>query len=195
MVEIAAFVEDVAHQSFLDALLRRMSVDFDVAIHTDWRNTRRGHGAVLRELREFMRDLPRYRAVPPDLVLVATDANCKGLRERRRHIGEYTQDFALPTICAIPDPHIERWLLLDSAAFKQVFGRGCDAPDCKCERDRYKKMLADAIKATGISPSLGGVEFAEDIVLAMDLDRVATLDTSLGTLIEELRGVFRAWST
>jgi len=193
MREIALFVEDFAHQSFLAALLQRMAAEYGVAVHLDWRNARRGHGAVVNELKQFLRDLQRGRDGLPDLVVVATDANCKGLAERLRQITEVTDKVDVHTVCAVPDPHIERWLLVDSAAFKSVFGRGCDAPDQKCERARYKKMLIDAIRSSGVMPNLGGIEFADDIVDAMDLTRAAAADASLSRLIEDLRAAFKGW--
>jgi len=195
MREIALFVEDFAHQSFLAALLQRLAAEYGVDLRLDWRNARRGHGAVVNELKQFLRDLQRARDALPDLVVVATDANCKGLLERLKQIAEITSKVAVPSVCAVPDPHIERWLLVDSGAFKAVFGRGCNAPDQKCERMRYKKMLIDAIKASGVTPSLGGIEFSDDIVEAMDLDRASAADASLRKLIEELRAVFQAWKT
>ena len=45
----------------------------------------------------------------------------------------------MPVILAPPDPHVERWLLLDGAAYKAVFGKGCDTPDLKCDRNHYKQ--------------------------------------------------------
>lgn len=98
-------------------------------------------------------------------------------------------------ILAVPDPHIERWLLLDGAAFKAVFGKGCGAPDQKCERDRYKQLLIRAISATGVEPSLGGIEFAEDLVRNMDIDRAAHADRSLERFVNELRAVFHGWQS
>ncbi len=193
MRDIALFVEDFAHKEFLAALLHRLAAEYGVAVHPDWRNARRGHGAVVNELKQFLRDLQRGRDRLPDLVVVATDANCKGLVERLRQITEVTKRVDVHTVCAVPDPHIERWLLVDSAAFKSVFGRGCAAPDRKCERARYKKMLIDAIRSSGVTPSLGGIEFADDIVAALDLDRAAAADDSLRSVIEELRRVFQAW--
>ncbi len=195
MHKIVLFVEDFAHKEFLAALLLRLANEYEVAVHLDWRNVRRGHGAVVDELKQFLRDLQRGRDGLPDLVVVATDANCKGLVERLRQITAATDKVAVQTVCAVPDPHIERWLLVDSAAFKSVFGRGCNAPDQKCERARYKKMLIDAIRSSGVTPNLGGIEFAGDIVAAMDLDRAAAADDSLRHVIEELRGIFQAWRT
>lgn len=195
MRDIALFVEDHAHKEFLAALLHRLAAEAGVKVRMDWRNARRGHGAVVSELRQFLRDLQLGCANLPDLVIVATDANCKGLTERLRQITEVTAKIAIPAICAVPDPHIERWLLIDSAAFKTVFGRGCAAPDMKCERARYKKLLVDAILESGISPSLGGIEFADEIVQAIDLARASKADTSLGRFLEEIRSTFRGWRT
>lgn len=193
MREIVLFVEDAAHQQFLSALVVRVAEEFGICIQMHWRNARRGSGAVIRELREFIRDLQRDHPGLPDMLIVASDANCKGMQDRLAEIVAVTAEVSTAVICAVPDPHIERWLLLDSAAFKKVFGRGCKAPDQKCERDRYKKLLMNAILEAGITPSFGGIEFAEEIVKAMDIDRVGRNDYSLGKLLTDLQTVFRQW--
>lgn len=193
MPEIVIFVEDHAHHQFLAALLSRLAGEYHIEPRLTWRNVRRGHGAVIHELRQYLRDLQRGMPGMPDLLLVATDANCKGMNGRVKEIGEVTATIPIPIICAVPDPHIERWFLLDSAAFKAVFGRGCKAPDQKCERARYKKALIEAILDSGLVPSLGGMEFADDIVKAMDIQRVGQSDPSLGRLLGELQALFRKW--
>jgi len=187
------FVEDQAHYEFLKALLQRLSEEYDVTIRMDWQNVRRGHGMVIRELKQYLRDLYVGRSEWPDLMIVATDANCTGLNERTREVTDVTNKVGVRIICAVPDPHIERWLLLDSAAFKEVFGRGCGAPDKKCERSRYKEQLIDCIIKAGINPSLGGVEFIDEIVHAMNLEQAGRGDPSLGKLISDLRSVFKEW--
>lgn len=193
MRRIALFVEDYAHQQFLGALLQRLAEEHGVAISLDWRNARRGHGAVVKEFKQYLRDVQKQGDEEPDLIVAATDANCKGLRERTNALSGVTQRVDLKIVFAVPDPHIERWLLVDSGAFKKVFGRGCNAPDQKCERARYKKMLIDAIRESGITPSLGGIEYAEDIVRGMNLDQAGRNDASLQRLLEELNAVFREW--
>ena len=193
MRRIALFVEDYAHQQFLGALLQRLAEESGVSIRLDWRNARRGHGAVVKEFKQYLRDVQMQGDGQPDLIVAATDANCKGLRERKNALSGIAQLNDLTIIFAVPDPHIERWLLVDSSAFKTVFGRGCNAPDQKCERARYKKMLIDAIRESGITPSLGGIEFAKDIVKAMNLEQAARNDASLQQLLEELNAVFREW--
>ena len=83
--------------------------------------------------------------------------------------------------------------MLDPNAFKTVFGVGCDAPDQKCERDRYKRLLLQAIRKTGIFPSLGGIEYAEDVISAVDIDKAALADASFGHFVREIRAVFTTW--
>ena len=109
------------------------------------------------------------------VVVGVTDANCQGFHERVRRIDP--QNPPAPVVLAVPDPHVERWLLLDGAAFKAVFGQGCDAPDRKCSRNRYKELLIAAIREAGCTTCLGGIEYAEDIVGHMDLDRATQSDT------------------
>jgi hypothetical protein len=82
---------------------------------------------------------------------------------------------------------------LDSSAFKKVFGSGCGAPDNKCERQRYKKLLADAIRTSGVTPSFGGIEYSDDLVMAMNLGKVGGADKSLGRFLDELQSVFQQW--
>lgn len=194
MREVILFAEDYGHEAVISSLFERLAREHRVDITIIKRSVRGGHGKVISELKALWRQIERGKEFLPDLFIVVTDANCKGYTERRREIlecGELVTGFM---ICAIPDPHIERWLLLDSSAFKAVFGMGCNAPDKKCERDRYKKMLSEAIQATGIVPPLGGIEYAEDIVNAMDLDQMEQANASFGKFLTELRDVFKRWS-
>ena len=190
MRNVALFVEDNAHRQVIGALVKKLADECGVAVHLDWRNAVRGHGRVVQELKRYFDDLRRGGG-SPDVIVVATDANCGGLQKRIRDID--VSSALAPVVLAIPDPHIERWLLLDGAAFKSVLGKGCDAPDQKCDRGRYKHRLFEAVRATGVVPRLGGIEFAEDIVQQMDIERVACTDPSLERFVSELRRIFRQW--
>lgn len=185
---VAAFVEDFAHRQVIGALIGRVAGQLGIEVEVDWRNARRGHGQVVRELREYLRDISKQGNLP-DLVMIGTDANCKGLVERSKQMP--TDMSPVPTVLAVPDPHIERWLMLDGAAFKAALGQGCQAPDQKCSRDRYKETLIRAIVNAGVTPNLGGIEFAEDIVSAMNLKRAAKADPSLRRFLDDLRRALR----
>lgn len=191
MREIALFVEDYAHRQIIGPLVQRLAYDAGIEVRLDWRNARHGHGKVVQEFEQYLHDLAKQIQPTPDLLIVATDANCKGLNERTNELKAF--NYPAPIIFAIPDPHIERWLLLDGAAFRVVFGKGCDAPDLKCCRDRYKELLIKQIFAAGIRPSLGGIEFAQDLVNQMNIDRAANADKSLSRFITEMRRKFRGW--
>jgi len=185
---IAAFGEDNAHRLVVGALISRVAAELDLSVEVDWRNARHGHGRVIAEVREYLRDVKGQRQ-PVDFIVIATDANCKGPVERSRQIP--VDGSPAPVVLAIPDPHIERWLLLDGAAFKDVLGQGCQAPDRKCARDRYKMLLIQAVFNAGVVPSLGGIEFAEDIIQKMDLVRAAAADASLHQFLDALRQQLR----
>ena len=100
MREIAFFVEDYAHRQVIGALVRRVAEECHTAIRLDWRNAVGGHGKVIAELDDYMRDLKRQGSPWPDLIVVATDANCKGLNERMREIGG--RDEPAPMILPFP---------------------------------------------------------------------------------------------
>lgn len=194
MRNVNLFVEDFGHEAFIKAIATRFANEYKVEISIKSYSVRGGHGKALTELHRYIKDLQRGQVAQPDLLIVAIDANCKGYLERKQEIDQKTEVFKDLTVCAIPDPHIERWLLIDSAAFKAVLGKGCAAPDYKCERDRYKKLLIQAIRDAGLSPLLGGMEHAEDIVNAMDLERMEQADDSLGKFIKALHKKFKEWN-
>ncbi|WP_164928793.1 DUF4276 family protein [Gloeobacter violaceus] len=192
---INLFAEDSAHEIFISALLKRFSDDYAIEAILRPFSVRGGYGKAITELRQYIRDVRVHRLVRADLLIVAIDANCKGYIERKREIDRVTEESGERIVCAIPDPHIERWLLLDSSAFKQALGKGCQAPDLKCDRDRYKKLLLQAVVEANITPLLGGVEHAAAIVDAMDLQRMEVVDNSLGKLLQELRTEFKQWQS
>jgi hypothetical protein len=194
MPDVLLFGEDYAHEVVLRTLLDRMAAVHQITINVQVRSATRGHGHMINELKAFIRELQRGRARLPDLFLVARDANCLGYADRRNEINTAVEGYQGLVATAVPDPHIERWLLIDSHAFRDVLGHGCQAPDQKCDRDRYKRLLDTAVRAAGVEPLLGGVEFAEDIVRVMDLSRAERADTSFAHLLRDLRGVCQQWN-
>jgi hypothetical protein len=193
MRRINLFVEDRGHEVFLRTLISRFAQKYTIDVEPMFFNARGGHGKVMGKLKSYVNDLQNDDDVLPDLLLVAIDGNCKGLLGCKQEIDVVMKGFQGSIVYAIPDPHIERWLLLDSAAFKKVLGKGCSAPVQKCERDLYKKLLAQAIRNTGVNPPLGGIEYTEDLVNAMDLEYLERTGDSLSKLLKELRYKFQEW--
>ena len=178
MHKINLFVEDRGHAIFLQALVHRLANHYGISVFIRLGSARGGYGKMVSKLKEYISDLQLDQEDLPDLLIVATDGNCKGYMGRKQEIDGAVKGFNGRVIYAIPDPHIERWLLLDSSAFKKVLGRGCSAPIQKCERTLYKRLLLEAVRKTGVNPPLGGIEYTED---------------SLGKLLKALREIFREW--
>ena len=193
MRNINLFVEDIAHEDFLVALIQRLANEYNVEINIKTSIVRGGRGTVITELKQYLRDLQHNKEDLPDLVIVGTDSNCKGLSEREKEIDQVTSDLTGIVISMIPEPHIERWFLLDSEAFKTVFGRGCPAPDQKCERGRYKNMLLNAIYQATMTPPIDGIERVEELVNEMDLQRMEQSDRSIRRFLTALQRQFRIW--
>jgi hypothetical protein len=47
----------------------------------------------------------------------------------------------------------------------------------------------------GVLPPLGGVEHAEEIINAMDLQRMEKVNASLGKFLKDLQNKFKEWSS
>ncbi|PWT85487.1 MAG: hypothetical protein C5B56_13975 [Proteobacteria bacterium] len=189
MVDLLLLAEDDAQEKFVGTLIRRIAQEKGVPLEIRVRSSRTGYGGVLLELQALAKACASGKEIVPDLVVVAVDANCKGPNERRGEVEARAGDTLRDRlVSAIADPHVERWFLLDGAAFNTVLGRGCQAPDQKCEKDRYKGLLIQAVLDAGIEPLLGGIEYAEDLAYAMDLRRAAGSDAAFARFIAALGG-------
>lgn len=189
---IALFLEDLAQERLITALVLRMATESGLAVVCRVSNARGGHGRVLSELTRYLHDIEKGRETGiPDIFIVAIDANCKGFNTRKKEIqAAIPESFTGITVYAIPNPHIERWMLLDSATFKTALGKGCSAPKQKCDKDRYKMLLANAVQEAGLMPILGGLEHADAIVENMDINAAMKTDKSFKHFIDQLRNQF-----
>lgn len=184
MLEVVLIVEDSAQEFLLRPLIERLAVENGVPIRLHIQSARGGLARVFRQLEALEHGCSVGLVNRPDCVVVAVDSNCQGFIQRRDAIDQRAGSIKELVIHAIADPHIERWYLLDGHAFKAAVGKGCSAPDTKCEKDRYKRLLAEAVRDAGVNPLLGGVEYAQDIVGAMNIKRVAATDAAFGRFVE-----------
>ena len=190
MRKVHLFAEDFGHESFISALIKAVSHSMDECVEVESLSVRGGHGTVISEFKQYLRDLERGARKMPSFLVVATDANCQKYSQRERQIIEASEKFSHLVVPAVADPHIERWLLVDSPAFKQALGKGCQPPDQKCGHRRYKQLLIQAVREAGVTPLLGGMEHAEEIANNLDLTRAQHIDKSLGTFVKNLRSKF-----
>ena len=193
-IRIGYFLEDIGQERFLIALVNRVAREMGLSsrrLRHEVRNVTGGRGAVLDELRRFLRDVNHERERPFALLVAAIDGDCRSYRQRRDEIRAIVEQsgYLGPVICAVADPQIERWYLADPRGLQQVLEVSSipDVPSYKCERGRYKQALRDAIRQTGIIAPLGGLEYGPDIAEVLDLYTVGKTDAGFKHFLDELR--------
>jgi len=170
-LSIDLFAEDNGHAIVITAILKKMLPACEIQ-----------STGINRKLRILKASLQQ---VACDLLVLVKDANKVGMIKRKKELLELVPDrLQSNVVLCTPEPYIERWLLLDSKAFKAVYGRGCDAPAIDKEGSYYKDALKKAIAAAGVLGS-SGFDRAADIINAMDFDTIQ--DDSFQTFITELK--------
>ena len=191
---VGYFLEDVGQESFVVALVQRIAAEVGLAtdeLSHDPRNATGGSGSAITELRVFLRDVARGRDRPFDILVVAIDANCERYVEKRNAIQRVVEQAGYPgtVIHAIPDPHIERWYLIDGQSLSEIIETDIQPPipPYKCERGRYKQILRDVFRGAGIAAPLGGAEYGPEVAAALDIYMVGRADAGFRHFVDQLR--------
>jgi hypothetical protein len=198
LLDIDLFVEDHAHEAFLNVLVRRVAAQEKREIELRVRSGRGGHGRALKELSIYQQAIEKATGGigTPGLLVICIDANCTKFNKAYHNICQcVSETFRSRTVIACPDPHIERWYMADPDTFVSVIGMRPASGKRKCARDRYKSILANAIISAGHPPTLGGIEFAKEIVQEMDLYRAGKNEPSLNKFISSLCGALRQYGS
>jgi hypothetical protein len=187
-------------EGFIKALVNRIAQDVSVpldSLNHDVRSAR-GGSTVIPEFKRFMKDTVQTCSTEVDLLVIAIDGNCKGRTARIRQLEKHiSQNHPLKdkVVYAVPDPHIERWYMMDQRAFKNGVGidRAPAMPSYKCKKDYYKSLLHQALAEANVGSLLGGAEYADNIVTNMtSLDSLGSQNAGFQTFIDDLRAFFRA---
>lgn len=189
------FIEDRAHEELLKPLVKRIAREEHVDVVVRVRSARGGHARAVQEFVLYQRVVAdgSLGQSSPDIVVVGVDGNCTTYAKKRAEVqAAKSSEFNAGLIVASPDPHVERWYLVDPVSFAEVVGYPPVVGKNKCERDHYKKLLADAVTEGGHPPTLGGIEFAAELVDAMDLYRAGKGDHSFRAFVEDLRTELRS---
>jgi len=197
-VRIAYFLEDIAQEKFLRALVRRMAQKTGLShdnLVEDVRNATGGSTRVLAELRRFLADVQSASTNPYQILIVAIDSNCTKYTKVRNTITAIIRDanYHSPVVLAIPNPYIERWYVMDPEAFKSATSAQVVSklPRKHRQRDSYKKILRDALHSAGITPVLGGTEYGEQVARQIDLYKAEKADKSFGYFARDLEQELR----
>ncbi|MCX5888701.1 MAG: hypothetical protein NTY36_04530 [Deltaproteobacteria bacterium] len=192
-IRVYLIVEDTAQESVARALFRRLSCEEGVRISIS-NAIMGGYGGVLREIKGFQRALSKggIPAGSPDLLLVLGDSNCHNFQERKKEIISTIDINVFPfLVVGCPDPHIEKWLLIDSHALNLVFGASLSISLDKCKRDYYKDELKRIIRLAGWPMTQEGIEYSQDIIEKIDFNRAERNDQSFKCFISDLRSILR----
>ena len=199
-IRILYFLEDRAQEGFIKALVERIageeSITMEALIH-DVRSAR-GGSRVVREFKTFIKDTEKVASLNIDFMIVAIDGNCKGNRERINELEKSIKSnhpLKEKVVYAVPDPHIERWYLMDQRALKEGVGldRAPSMPKYKCERAYYKQVLNQALRESNVSSLLSGAEYAERIVNNIkDVESLYDQNAGFRVFVEDLRHMLRS---
>ena len=176
-------------------MLQRIAREERIVVTPRVRSARGGHGRAVTELKLYQ-DLVQKGAAgmtSPDLLIAGIDGNCSTFAKAKKAIEGATHvPFSDRLVVACPDPHVERWYLADPESFKDVVGIRPTNAKKKCVRDYYKDALAKLVRRAGHPATLGGIEFAQELVERMDLYRAGKNERSLKAFVDDLRGRLKA---
>lgn len=188
------FVEDRAHEAFVGALVARIAREEHIPTQVQPRSARGGHPRALAEFGAYQTLVEKGALAGrgPDLVVVVIDGNCSSASTKREEILKKTRPRLLDRlVIGVPNPHVERWFLADLDSFHTVVGHRPVVGREKCERAHYKRLLAEAIRQGRHPATLGGIEFAVELVDEMNLYRAGRSNSSLKSFVDNLRARFR----
>jgi hypothetical protein len=191
-VRVDLFAEDRSHEEFTRPLIQRLVAEEGGYPVIKVISAQGGHGRAVDEFKVYQRYVVRSLVRSPDLAVVVIDANCRGWNSVRAEIQAAVDPELLPpVVVGCPDPHVERWYMADPESFYEVVGASPAKERTKCDRDRYKALLSEAVLKGRNPPTLGGIEFAREIVRAMNLYRASTGIPSLRAFVNDVRDAAR----
>ncbi|MGE5577500.1 MAG: DUF4276 family protein [Syntrophothermus sp.] len=197
-VNVYYFLEDIGLENFIKTLVTRIAGEEGLnarSVEHHVRNATGGKGKAMTQFHAFLRELSAGQVGSVDLLVVAIDGNCIGHNEQRKKVLNVAKNekYVGRIACAVPDPHIERWYLMDLDALSLALGEKpkYNLPPQKCDKDYYKGLLKQAIGSVGIKPPLGGVEYADEIAANMDLYSAGKQEPSFKHFVDDVRAAIR----
>ena len=188
---IAYFLEDAGQEAIIPPLVKRLIREAGKpAENFDHRTLNARGGGSIPSYKRFLADANRRRHLPADLLIVGSEGNCQGFAARRNEIIAVAANPPYPiVVTAVPDPHVERWYLLDPSAFSRVAGipKMPALPTHKCDKNYYKKLLRSAFDNSPIIPPLGGTEYGPLVADEMNLYAASKADHGLAEFIDGVK--------
>lgn len=185
------FLEDTAQESFIPAMVERLIRDEEKELNDYHLQilSARGGGSI-RAYKDFLKQAKKRRNLDADVLIVGSDGNCNGFVKRKQQLLAASKGMSYPeVISAVPDPHIERWYLLDGQALADAAEVPVQvvSPTVKCDKNHYKNLLKKAFTDQGVIPMMGGAEYGAIVAKSMDIYNAGIVDHSLRDFIDQVR--------
>lgn len=197
-MKVIYFLEDKAHEGFIKSVVEKIALLENPTNIVESRilSGRKG-SKILKDFHAFMRDIEKTNNTSFDFIVITVDGNCKGsiekIRELQRRIRQ-TNPYKDKVVYAVPDPHIEKWYIMDQHAFKHALNLNNPPalPAYKCARGYYKDVINRSIADAGFFSYLGAAEYAEDIINNInDIYGLGRMYTDFGAFVDSLRRMIR----
>jgi hypothetical protein len=187
---VTYFVEDEAQELFIKALIQRLATEAGVSVQHDPGSVTGGSRSLV-SLKTFLREEQHGHVRATDLLIIAVDGNCQGYQRKIAEMNDIIQrvGYLKPFICAVPDPHIERWYLCDHQALRQALSSAIKpkpSPKNKCGRDWYKTEYHRLLEEAEIPIIINDYEYAGAIVEHMDFYKAGRNEPSLRQFLADL---------
>jgi hypothetical protein len=194
-LSVAFFLEDIGQEAIIPPIFKRVASEEGIGPEClECRVLHSRGGGSLSAYTKFLKDARKSRHASANLLIVGSDGNCKGFATRRDQILRKAEGSPFTeVIAAVPDPHVERWYLLDIPTLENAAGVHITLPPVpeKCEKNFYKHLLRQAFDGTEVTPPLGGIEYGERIAVEMNLYNAGKQDHGLGDFVEKSRAWLR----
>lgn len=197
-VRVTLFGEDAAHEAAGRTYVERVASDLGIRFVMSVASSRGGAGRALNELGAFRRTASNGILIEglPDVLVVLLDGNRVGRAVRKQEIRECVgrDGETFPYVVAgCPEPHIERWLFIDSRALRSVVGVAGRTPAKRADREQYKEAFRTLVERAGHPTTQDpAVEFAPEIIEQQRLPTAAQADASFREFLRDLRAALRA---
>ena len=194
-LSVAFFLEDIGQEAIIPPIFKRVASEEGIPPeYLECRVLHSRGGGSLSAYAKFLKDAKKTRHASANLLVVGSDGNCKGFATRRDQILRKAEGSPFAeVIAAVPDPHVERWYLLDIPTLQNAAGVHITLPPVpeKCEKNFYKRLLRQAFDGTEVTPPLGGIEYGERIADQMDFYNAGKQDHGFADFVEKSRAWLR----
>jgi len=188
--KIILFLEDNAQEVFIRALVERLISDEGKNLNDyEFRLLNSRGGGSIRAYKDFIKQVRKRNHLSADVLIVGSDGNCNGFLKRKQQLLDASINIPYPeVITAVPDPHIERWYMLDNKALSNAAGVPVRVVSLKvkCDKNHYKTLLKESFADQNLFPPLGGAEYGSLIAKSMDLYVAGKIDRSINDFVDQV---------